>query len=88
MFIFLNMWFNSYEPKISSPPSSLIVFPVIQFSFDKPMLTTALATSSGSVYLWFGFAEFALSIIDSDPGILRNASVSVIPAWIELAAIL
>ena len=48
--------FNHY-PEISSPPSTLIVFPVIHVSSDNPILTTVLA-----IYLDFRDASIVHAI--------------------------
>src|SRR5215470_16853691 len=74
------------HPTISSPPSTPITLPVIQYVSGCESTTMALATSSGVVRRPPGLRRRACAMISSLPGIFCSAGVLVTPARIELAA--
>src|SRR5262245_40413312 len=73
------------HPTTSSPPSTPITLPVIQYASGWVRATTARATSSVSVSRPLGFRWRATAIKISWPGILARAAVSVTPARMALA---
>src|SRR5438067_1431289 len=73
------------HPTISSPPSTPITLPVIQYVSGCDSTTIAFATSSGVVRRPPGLRRRACAMISSLPGIFWSAGVLVTPARMELA---
>src|SRR6266568_247323 len=73
--------------EISSPPSTLMTFPVIQSAPGLHSATIAPPRSVGVVRRWCGFRWVAISTSFSFPGILRSAGVSVTPPRSAFTAI-
>src|SRR5436309_12882639 len=73
------------HPTMSSPPSTPITLPVIQYVSGWDRTTMARATSSGVVRRRFGLRRAASREISSKFGIACAAGVAVTPARIALA---
>src|SRR4029079_6347680 len=73
-------------PVTNSPPSTLMMLPLIQSESVSDSVTIASATSCVVVIRPCGFRASVTSIIRWFSGILRSAGVSVTPARIEFTA--
>ncbi len=67
------------QAMISSPPSTLMTFPVTQCVAGEQNATVAAATSSGVVMRPDGFRAVAAAMRAWLPGIFLSAGVSVTP---------